>query len=204
LSPAFAQERKLMSTLELKPGDRVMFGRDCPGTQIPSGSRTTVPQGTEAFVGQTLGGNITLQIASLGLIQVASHHLDALLKDGVPVAPPSAEPTASGDPSGPANVDDIWQVLKTCYDPEIPVNIVDLGLVYDVQLTSLADQSSRVDVKMTLTAMGCGMGPVIASQARDKLLMVPGVKEAEVQIVWDPPWNQGMITDDGKKRLGIW
>jgi len=95
-------------------------------------------------------------------------------------------------------------MLKTCYDPEIPVNIVDLGLVYDVKLAPLSSGRSRVDVKMTLTAMGCGMGPAIAAQARDKLLAVPGVEEADVQIVWDPPWNQSMITEAGKKRLGIW
>ena len=95
-------------------------------------------------------------------------------------------------------------MLKTCYDPEIPVNIVDLGLVYDVKLTPMPSSGSRVDVKMTLTAMGCGMGPAIAAQARDKILTVPGVNEADVQIVWDPPWNQSMITEAGKKRLGIW
>ena len=94
--------------------------------------------------------------------------------------------------------------MKTVYDPEIPVNIVDLGLVYDVTMTEMASKRSRVDVKMTLTAMGCGMGPVIAMQARDKILSVPGVEEADVQIVWDPPWNQNMVSDAGKKRLGIW
>jgi metal-sulfur cluster biosynthetic enzyme len=99
---------------------------------------------------------------------------------------------------------EIWEMLKTCYDPEIPVNIVDLGLVYDVKLTPLPPEGIRADVKMTLTAMGCGMGPAIAAQARDKLLTLSGVKEADVAIVWDPPWNQGMITEAGKKRLGIW
>jgi metal-sulfur cluster biosynthetic enzyme len=94
--------------------------------------------------------------------------------------------------------------MKQCYDPEIPCNVVDLGLIYDVKTTPLPSTRSRVDVKMTLTAMGCGMGPAIAGQVRDRLLEVPGVEEADVQIVWDPPWNQSMITDDGKKRLGLW
>jgi metal-sulfur cluster biosynthetic enzyme len=98
----------------------------------------------------------------------------------------------------------VWQELRECYDPEIPVNIVDLGLVYDVRLLPLPSGQSRVEVKMTLTAMGCGMGPVIAGQARDALLRVAGIGEADVQIVWDPPWNQNMITEAGKKRLGIW
>ena len=94
--------------------------------------------------------------------------------------------------------------IRSVFDPEIPVNIVDLGLVYDVKLTPQPSGNSRVDVKMTLTAMGCGMGPAIAAQARDRILTVPGVAEADVQIVWDPPWNQSMVTDAGKKRLGIW
>jgi metal-sulfur cluster biosynthetic enzyme len=94
--------------------------------------------------------------------------------------------------------------MKQCYDPEIPCNVVDLGLIYDVKATPLPSSRSRVDVKMTLTAMGCGMGPAIAAQVRDRLLDVPGVEEANVDIVWDPPWNQTMITDDGKKRLGLW
>ena len=113
--------------------------------------------------------------------------------------------SGAAEKEGPADEKEIWEQLKTCYDPEIPVNIVDLGLVYDVKVSPLpAGNRSRVDVKMTLTAMGCGMGPVIAMQARDKILTVPGVAEADVQIVWDPPWNQNMITDAGKKRLGIW
>jgi metal-sulfur cluster biosynthetic enzyme len=94
--------------------------------------------------------------------------------------------------------------MKLCYDPEIPCNVVDLGLIYDVKSSPLPSSRSHVDVKMTLTAMGCGMGPAIAAQVRDRLLEVPGVEEANVDIVWDPPWNQSMITDDGKKRLGLW
>src|SRR5258706_13442605 len=194
-----------MNAIEtLHQSDVVTFGRDCEVTQIPSGVNTTIPKGTEAYVGQTLGGNVTLQISALGLVQVAIRNLDALLKDGVPVAQPVASTTTTERPSGPADDKEVWTVLKSCYDPEIPLNIVDLGLVYDVKLTPLPSNNSRVDVKMTLTAMGCGMGPAIAAQARDKLLDVPGVEEADVQIVWDPPWNQSMITDDGKKRLGLW
>ncbi len=97
----------------------------------------------------------------------------------------------------------MWEQLKTCYDPEIPVNIVDLGLVYDLRITSEPDGASRVDVKMTLTAQGCGMGGAIAADARQKLLMLPGVSDADVQIVWDPPWNPQMISAEGKERLGM-
>jgi len=181
----------------LHAGDTVTFGRDCEVIQIPMGTKITVPKNTEAFVGQTLGGNVTLQIAGMGLVQVPSSQLDAVCKDGQPIAAPVTTATAAAD--GPVDEKAVWEALKTCYDPEIPVNIVDLGLVYDVRITG-----GRVDVKMTLTAMGCGMGPVIAMQAKDKLLTCPGVKDADVQIVWDPPWNQNMMSDEAKKRLGLW
>ncbi len=97
----------------------------------------------------------------------------------------------------------IWETLKTCFDPEIPVNIVDLGLVYDMQLQRLPDGGARVDVKMTLTAPGCGMGPAIAGDAQVKLLGLPGVDDARVEVVWDPPWHHSMITEQGRKILGL-
>ncbi len=195
-----------MTTVDsLRQSDTVVFDRDCDGTQIPFGNKITVPKGTQAYVGQTLGGNVTLQVPSFGLVQIMNKDVTALLKDGVALAPAAG---AAGVPvperEGPADEKEVWEVLRTCYDPEIPVNIVDLGLVYDMKLTPQPSGRSRVDVKMTLTAMGCGMGPAITAGARDKLLTVPGVAEADVQIVWDPPWNQSMITDAGKKRLGIW
>jgi probable FeS assembly SUF system protein SufT len=188
----------------------VTFARDCEAIQIPMGNKVTVPKGTEAYVAQILGGNVTLRVFSIGLVQVMSNNLDALLKDGVPLAAPTKPAVAPPGAETVGPIDEkqvekeVWDALRTCYDPEIPVNIVDLGLVYDVQLTPLPSSRSRVDVKMTLTAMGCGMGPAIAAQAHDRLLTVPGVEEADVQIVWDPPWNQSMITEAGKKRLGIW
>jgi probable FeS assembly SUF system protein SufT len=189
----------------LHPQDRVTFARDCEVTQIPNGATITIARNVEGVVTQTLGGYVTLHITQYGsLVQVASRDVDALLKDGKPVAPAATVAASATTPAGPAKEEDVWGALKTCYDPEIPLNIVDLGLVYDVKLTPLPSTRSKVDVKMTLTAVGCGMGPVIAMQARDKLLQLPGVEEANVQIVWDPPWNQSMISDDGKKRLGLW
>ncbi len=194
-----------MTAIEtLHVSDEIQFGRDCEATQIPSGVRIVVPKGTTAYVGQTLGGNVTLQVSTLGLVQITGRNLDALLKDGVPVAEPSATAAATEEQKGPADEKALWEAMKQCYDPEIPCNVVDLGLIYDVKTTPLPSTRSKVDVKMTLTAMGCGMGPAIAAQVRDRLLEVPGVEEADVQIVWDPPWNQSMITDDGKKRLGLW
>jgi probable FeS assembly SUF system protein SufT len=193
-----------ISVEQLRVGDELKFGRECRATQIPSGIPVTVEEGTVGNVVQTLGGNVTLQISTMGLIQVSSTNADALLKDGQPLAVPTKKAAPAAEKSGPADDKEIWEVLKTCYDPEIPLNIVDLGLVYDVKNEVLPSGRSKVDVKMTLTAMGCGMGPAIANQAREKLLTVPGVEEANVQLVWDPPWNQNMISEEGKKRLGLW
>ena len=195
--------------IPLQPHDQVTFARDCEVTQIPSGQRVTIPGGMTATVIQTLGGHVTLEVSARGIMaQLAAKDLNALLKNGNPVvtvvAPAATTPATAGKPISAAIEKDIWDALKTCYDPEIPVNIVDLGLVYDVRLLPVPSGRSRVEVKMTLTAMGCGMGPVIAAQARNALLDVAGVEEADVQIVWDPPWTQGMISETGRKRLGIW
>ena len=134
--------------------------------------------------------------------QVMNKNVSALTRDGVGIVASGSAATAT-EHQGLADEKEIWETLRTCYDPEIPVNIVDLGLVYDVKLTPLPSGQSRVDVKMTLTAMGCGMGPAIAAQARDGLLTVTGVEEADVQIVWDPPWNQSMMTEAAKLQLGL-
>ena len=175
--------------------ERVEFSRDCEAIQIPSGETTTIEEGTEAYLTQSLGGSYTLQVPALGgLYRIAGRNADAIGKE------PTAVPEAAG---GGDLTEQVWAALKTCFDPEIPLNIVDLGLVYDLRITSEPDGASRVDVKMTLTAHGCGMGASIAADARQKLLMLPGVSAADVQIVWDPPWNPQMISSEGKERLGI-
>ena len=112
-------------------------------------------------------------------------------------------PEATKPSAGPVAEQTVWNVLKQCYDPEIPVNIVDLGLVYDLVVEPSARGGSRVLVKMTLTAPGCGMGPVIASDAQQRIQNLPGVDEALVEVVWDPPWHQSMISTDGRRILGL-
>jgi probable FeS assembly SUF system protein SufT len=203
-----------MSETTIKPlqaYDRVTFAWDCDATQIPSGNPVKIPEGTQAMVTQTLGGNITLQLSNYGgLAQVREKDARVLYREGEPKperpsqTEEAATAAAKAAAAGPVDEKSVWEVLKTCFDPEIPVNIVDLGLVYDMKVSPIAEGGNRVDVKMTLTAMGCGMGPSIARDAQNKLLEVPGVAQADVQIVWDPPWNQSMISDDGKKRLGIY
>lgn len=178
----------------MNPPTSVVLKRDCPVVRIPAGTTDTLPAGTEVHITQTLGGSCTVQGPG-GLFRVAPQDADAL---GLEL------PTTSVSPAtGPVNEALVWQTLRTCFDPEIPVNIVDLGLVYDMQLAPAPSGGSRVDVKMTLTAPGCGMGPAIAGDAQVKLLNLEGVEDATVEVVWDPPWHHSMITPEGKKILGL-
>jgi probable FeS assembly SUF system protein SufT len=178
----------------MNPPTSVELKRDCAVVRIPAGTTDTLTAGTEVHITQTLGGSYTVQ-APGGLFRIAPQDVDALGLE----APAPNTPA----PSGPVNEDLIWQTLRTCFDPEIPVNIVDLGLVYDMKLSPGTPSGSRVDVKMTLTAPGCGMGPAIAGDAQVKLLNLEGVEDATVEIVWDPPWHHSMITPEGKRILGL-
>ena len=172
--------------------------RDCEGVQIPQGSTVLLPKGTPVDITQTLGGTYTVH-AQGGLFRIASKDADALGME-LP-APGDTKPGTSQ--AVEAGEQQVWEALRTCYDPEIPVNIVDLGLVYAMQLEKLPSGLSRVDVEMTLTAPGCGMGATIAGDAQQKLLFLDGVEEANVEIVWDPPWHQSMITEQGRRALGL-
>ena len=134
------------------------------------------------------------------LSQVAEKDLDAL---GLETPQAQVKEMAVAKTNGAVSEDDVWNQLKQCYDPEIPVNIVDLGLVYDCRLIKTDGGGTRVEVKMTLTAPGCGMGPAIAHDAQSKILSIDGVDEADVQLVWDPPWNQNMISEAGRMKLGM-
>ena len=176
------------------PMERLELTRDCDAVQIPSGTIATLEKGTEVYLMQSLGGTYTVQAPSYGgLFRIAGRDGDAIGKEVVPDAPIATE----GDLES-----QVWTVLRTCYDPEIPVNIVDLGLVYDMRIAP-EGETSRVDVKMTLTAQGCGMGGSIAADARHKILALPGVADAAVDIVWDPPWTPQMISPEGRERLGM-
>jgi probable FeS assembly SUF system protein SufT len=176
--------------------ERVELVRDCEAVQIPAGTPVTLEKGIEVFITQSLGGTYTLQVpAHGGLFRIAGKDADALGKTSEDAA---ATTLADGDLESM-----VWDQLKTCFDPEIPVNIVDLGLVYGMEVVALEDGSHKVDVKMTLTAQGCGMGATIAIDAKHKLMTITGISEANVDIVWDPPWNPQMITPEGRERLGI-
>ncbi len=170
--------------------------RDCDAIQIPSGNPLILPQGTSVIITQMLGGTFTVA-TNAGLARIDEKDADALgLEKG---AQSAAAPIAAEGPSEEA----VWNQLKTVFDPEIPVNVVDLGLIYDCQVLSKEGEGIQVRVKMTLTAPGCGMGPTIAADARAKILAIRGVESAEVELVWDPPWNQGMISEAGRMKLGL-
>lgn len=172
--------------------------RDCEAVRIPSGEKFLLTAGTPVFITQALGGSYTVA-TDQGLARIAAIDADAL---GIEVGAGSA---AAGGGKTDVRVEEkaVWDQLRTCYDPEIPVNIVDLGLVYDCAVDQPAGEAAKVQVKMTLTAPGCGMGPVIASEAEQKILSLGGVGEARVELVWDPPWNQAMISEEGKMKLGL-
>ena len=171
--------------------------KDCPATVIPAGNKVTLKAGSSVFITQTLGGNVTVRTAT-GLFQIAMEHAAAIAGYNPAIVSLSASsgPTAFSEEA-------VWAALKSCFDPEIPVNIVDLGLVYDLAVEKSPAGKNIVEVKMTLTAPGCGMGPVIAEDARQKIAQLPEVESAKVHIVWDPQWTPQMISDTGRKVLGL-
>ncbi len=173
----------------------VKLSRDVKAVQIPAGNTVPLVADTEVSITQTLGGSFTVQCHGV-LFRIAGADADALGQE----LPAEA---AQGSVDGEVKEEQIWDALKTCYDPEIPVNIVDLGLVYDMRCEEHPEGGNKISVKMTLTAPGCGMGPVIAGDAQARLLELGGVKDATVEVVWDPPWHQSMISPEGRKILGI-
>jgi probable FeS assembly SUF system protein SufT len=176
--------------------DLITVNRDCDATMIPSGEKVTLNKGTHVRITQALGGDFTLYVNG-NLLKISGKDADAIgkenevsqaqeLKDGMKL-----------------NENMIWDVLKTCYDPEIPVNIVELGLIYDLRISKKGDEEKLVNIKMTLTAPGCGMGPSIAADVEMKILNLPEVGEVFVEIVWEPQWEQSMMTDEAKLQLGM-
>ena len=179
--------------------DRTL-SREVIATQIPSGDKHTLAAGTKLFIHQTLGGSYTVQ-TDFGLFRLDGKDADAIGETATDNTVTAAT-LADGAPDPAA----IWEQLKRVFDPEIPVNIVDLGLVYSMDVEQKSETTPttyQVNVAMTLTAPGCGMGPAIAEDAKTKILMVPGVTAADVRITWEPSWNQSMISEEGKMKLGL-
>ncbi|HUC85148.1 MAG TPA: putative Fe-S cluster assembly protein SufT [Candidatus Acidoferrales bacterium] len=177
-----------------------VLSRDVEASVVPIGTKVTLQKGETAHITQSLGGSYTV-VVNGNMFRIAEQDADAL---GL-AAKPGAKPAAG--PGGPLTQDQlekqVWESLKTCYDPEIPVNIVDLGLIYDCHLTPIGGNTFKAEVKMTLTAPGCGMGPVLAQDVQNKLISLEPIDEANVELVWDPPWNQSMMTEAAKLQLGL-
>jgi len=176
----------------------IILAREVDAIQIPSGDSMVIPAGTPVVVTQTLGGTYTVATQA-GLARISSKDVDAL---GIT---PSSEEKKTEVPEALKGLpidEQVWSQLKEVYDPEIPVDIVNLGLVYDCVIQEEGDKKV-VQMKMTLTAPGCGMGPVIAADAQARIMSVEGIDDAHVELVWDPVWNQDMITEEGKMKLGM-
>jgi len=176
-------------------GETVTVLRDCPAAHVPIGTPVTIPAGSQVVITQELGGSFTVNVGG-NLVRINGKNADAL---GLPVAGEGVEKAQGHEP---VTTEQVWKVLATCYDPEIPVNIVDMGLIYDVALAD-AENGKRVDIAMTLTAPGCGMGPYIVEDIRSKLLDIPGVSGVEVELVYDPPWDRDMMSEAARLELGL-
>ncbi len=179
--------------------EEIALTREVTAIQIPSGDSITLPAGTPVVITQTLGGTYTVA-TSAGLARISSEDTDALGVDKEALAEKKAEDTAM---KGASLEEQIWHQMKQVYDPEIPVDIVNLGLVYDCAIDETDPEEVKVHVKMTLTAPGCGMGPVIAADAQARIMTLDNIGEAEVEVVWEPAWNQEMISEEGKMKLGM-
>ena len=177
----------------------IKLQRDCSATLIPAGDTMVLKEGTSVFVTQALGGSVTVR-ANSGLYRIDSGDLDALGEETAQKV--SAEEEGSAPAAGEFSEGAVWEAMRQCYDPEIPINIVDLGLIYDMTVEPRGE-NHFIKVKMTLTAQGCGMGPVIAEDARKRIAALPKVEGAEVEIVWDPVWTPQMISEEGRKKLGL-
>ena len=176
----------------------IILSREVEAIQIPSGDAVTLPAGTAVFITQTLGGTYTVATQA-GLARISNSDRDAL---GIEEEEEKKKAVISEALKNAPLDEQVWAQLKEVYDPEIPVDIVNLGLVYDCSIEE-TDGKKVVNVKMTLTAPGCGMGPVIAADAQQRIMALEEIDDAVVDLVWDPVWNQDMITEEGKMKLGM-
>ena len=179
-----------------RTSEPVKFERDCAAVLVPQGEKVTLPAGSVGYITQALGGSFTVFVEG-NLFRIAGEDADALGKD-----PPIAL-KLEDDADDDAVEVLVWKQLRTCFDPEIPINVVELGLVYDCDIERLEDGSRKVNIKMTLTAPACGMGDILVEDVRTKVERVPTVSEADVDLVFDPPWNQTMMSDAARLETGM-
>jgi probable FeS assembly SUF system protein SufT len=182
-----------MRTHENEP---FVLSRDTRAVIVPAGVEVKLKAGQSGFITQALGGSFTLYVEG-NLFRLAGEDADAIGKEVV--APPSLPPNATDEDVREA----AWQQMRTCYDPEIPVNIVDLGLIYECAVAPADDGTRAVSVRMTLTAPGCGMGEVLVQDVREKIELIPTVGKVDVELVFDPPWNQSMMSEAARLQTGM-
>lgn len=180
----------------MPPQEQAVVSRECKAIQIPEGLPVILSPGTRVRITQSLGGSYTVVTERGHMVRIDERDADVIGKAG-------PRPGAPADLAAGSLEDRVWDRLRTCYDPEIPVNIVDLGLVYSCEIGEDGSRGSIVDIKMTLTAPGCGMGPVLAQDVKDKVQALPGVARADVEVVFDPQWNQNMMTEAARLQLGL-
>jgi len=179
-----------------RSSEPVSFSRDCTVVLVPQGERVTLPAGSVGYITQALGGSFTVFVEG-NLFRIAGEDADAIGKE-------APEALALSEDAGDDEVEKlVWEQLRTCFDPEIPVNIVELGLVYTVELGRRDDGERKVDVRMTLTAPACGMGDILVDDVRSKVERIPTVAEADVELVFEPPWNQSMMSEAAKLETGM-
>ncbi len=172
------------------------LSRDVRAIVIPAGEELQLRAGTNGFITQALGGRFTVNVEG-NLFRIAGSDADALGKE--PVPPPAIPENATDK-----DIEEvIWQQLKTCFDPEIPINVVDLGLIYRLDVSSSTDGQRSVNIDMTLTAPGCGMGEILVQDAQEKIAVIPTVADVRVELVFDPPWNQSMMSDEARLQTGL-
>jgi probable FeS assembly SUF system protein SufT len=183
----------------MDPEAPIILKRDCEAVMIPSGARLLLKAGDQASITQSLGGSYTVYTSGV-LARIEGRDADALGLEST-ISKDAAPEGKSA--TGPVNEELIWDQMRTCFDPEIPVNIVDLGLIYDCCVQPLPEGGNLVLVKMTLTAPGCGMSEYLKEDLEAKIRNVPGVTDVQVEVVWDPPWNQAMISESARLELGL-
>lgn len=179
-----------------RSSEPVRFERDCDVVLVPQGENVTLPAGSIGYITQALGGSWTVFVEG-NLFRVAGKDADAIGKE--PPAPLELPAGASDDDVEKL----VWKQLRTCFDPEIPINIVDLGLVYEAQVRGREDGQREVAIRLTLTAPGCGMGDILIEDVRSKLELIPTVAEADVELVFDPPWNRTMMSEAARLETGM-
>ena len=174
----------------------VRFERDCAAVLVPQGDHVTLPAGSAGYITQALGGSFTVFVEG-NLFRIAGADADAIGKE-------PSEPLELPEDAGDDAVEQlVWKQLRTCFDPEIPINVVDLGLVYAAVVSHRDDGQRLVEVRMTLTAPGCGMGDILVDDVRTKLEMIPTVAEADVELVFDPPWTRHMMSEAARLETGM-